>query len=397
MTQFSGELWPVHPHRLPDELLSFWILRVAHANRIKLQTFTNTTFSRTESPWARDIDRSASPGFIERLSLRTGATVEDIRGGMLSSYEGIVFERHNEKGNTPWILPLGVYHRTRRAYGMQFCPQCLFWDTEPYFRRRWRLAFATICDKHGSLLHDRCPQCQAPVIYFRNDLGHRKGFSLANHTQCWQCGFDLRRAPIWGADWLDAQSYIVLRSLLTFIDDGLAVAGQHLAGYAHLFLEVLHCVCRMLASGGTRRRYDLLRTYVTKNTGLSLPTATGRAVFERLGLSDRHRVLLSALWLLADWPDRFAEACQQACVTSSLVVGDQTSMPYWFDSSARRILDASLYSPNEAEALEVAKYLKNHGQVVSRRSIARHLGTKNIKAALRISVAGKLRSIAGIS
>jgi hypothetical protein len=175
------------------------------------------------------------------------------------------------------------------------------------------------------------------------------------------------------------------------------VAGQHFVGYSHLFLEVLHCVCRMLASGGTRRRYDQLRAYVTKNTGLPLPTTTGRAVFERLGLSDRHRVLLSALWLLADWPDRFVEACQRAGVTGSLVVGDQTSIPYWFDSSARRTLDASLYSPNEGEALEVAKYLKNHGQVVSRRSIAQHLGAKNIKAAQRISVAGTLCNDAGIS
>lgn len=177
MLGLSGNLWPIHPHRLPDELLSFWILRVAHANRLKLQTFTNLALGRNASPWARDIDRSASDELLSQLSAQTGSSVEELRGGMLSAYEGILFEHHNAQGNSQWILPLGVYHRTRRAYGMQFCPACLFWDGIPYFRRRWRLAFATICDRHGTLLHDRCPHCAAPVIYFRNDVGHPSSLS----------------------------------------------------------------------------------------------------------------------------------------------------------------------------------------------------------------------------
>ena len=113
-------------------------MRVAHVNRVKLQTFTNLTFGRFASPWARDIDRSAPDSFLETLSLRTGASLTELKSGMLPSYEGIVFERHNANGNTPWVLPLGIYHRTRKAYGMQYCPECLFWDETPYFRRRWR-------------------------------------------------------------------------------------------------------------------------------------------------------------------------------------------------------------------------------------------------------------------
>lgn len=390
MAHFSGELWPVHPRRFPDELLSFWILRVAHANRVKLQTFTNTTFPRTESPWAKDIDRSASPAFIERLSLRTGASVEEIKGGMLTSYEGTVFERHNEMGNTPWVLPLGVYHRTRRAYGMQFCPQCLFWDEEPYFRRRWRLAFVTICDKHGNLLHDRCPQCEAPVVFFRNDLGHRKGYSLADHTRCWQCGFDLRRSPVWGADWLDAQSYITLKSLITFIDSGMAVAGQHLIAYAHLFLEALHCICRMLTSSGRYRRYDQFQAVVSEITGSPLPAPVSRAVFEQLGLSDRHRVLLSALWLLSGWPSRLVDTCRRSRMFRPSVVGDAVSIPYWFDSELRYSLDGSQYTPNFDEVLEVERYLRKTGQRVSKRSVAAKLGRANSKVVRSIQVQGNI-------
>lgn len=380
MAGLSGNLWPVHPHRLPDELLSFWILRTAHANRIKLQTFTNVTFGRDASPWARDIDRSASPVFLATLAERTGSTLDELKGGMLSGYEGIVFERHNAAGNTPWILPLGIYHRTRRAYGMQFCPECLFWDEVPYFRRRWRLAFATICDRHGTLLHDRCPECQAPVIYFRNDLGLRWKGSLSGHTLCWRCQCDLRRAPTWGADWLDAETYVALRSLLTFIDDGLGVAGPHCFDYATLFLAILHRACEMLASNGTRRRYDRLKEVVSRETGLALPRSLGPAAFEGLTLVDRHRVVLCALWLLMQWPERFVRVCGEAGLSRAFVLGDMVNAPYWFDRLLKCQLDRSTYIVSAEEAHHGAAYLAHSRTGISRKALQRVLGRRDNRA-----------------
>lgn len=371
----------MHPQRLPDELLSFWILRSAHANRIKLQTFTNTTFGRSASPWCRDIDRSATLEFLATLSERTGAPIDDLRAGMLSSYEGIVFERHTAFGNTPWILPLGIYHRTRRAFGMQFCPTCLFWDTIPYFRKRWRLAFATICDKHGTLLQDRCPQCASPVTYFRNDLGRRNSASLGDHTLCWQCGFDLRRAPAFGGDWLDAETYIALRSFLTFIDNGLAVAGSHDFQYAHLFLQGLRRVCEMLASTGKRRRYDRLQRAVSAATGLALPHGEGRGTFESFSLYERHRVLLSALWMLMDWPARFVRVCNTAGISWSFVLADLDVAPYWFEHALKAMLDKSGYVVSPDEARHAAAYLEKNAIPVTKNAVQKLLGGRDHKAA----------------
>lgn len=380
MAIFSGNLWPLHPHRLPGELLSFWMLRSAHANRIKLQTFTNATFGRTASPWARDIDRSATPEFLATLNERTGSSIEDLRAGMLSSYEGIVFERHTPFGNAPWILPLGIYHRTRKAFGMQYCPTCLFWDSTPYFRKRWRLAFATICDQHGTLLQDRCPQCGASVIYFRNDLGLRKEGSLGDHTLCWKCGFDLRRAPAFGADWLDAETYIALRSLLTFVEDGLAVAGGHCFEYAHLFLQGLHRVCEMLSSGGKARRYDRFQQVVSEETGLSMPHGEGTGRFERCSLHERHRVLLSALWLLMDWPARFGRVCEMAGLSRSYVLGDLQIAPYWFDHVLKDILDKSGYVATADEARHAAAYLEKRSLPVTQEAVQKLLGRGDNRA-----------------
>lgn len=133
----------------------------------------------------------------------------------------------------------------------------------------------------------------------------------------------------------------------------------------------------MLASGGIRRRYDQLRDHVAKTTELSLPMVSGRAVFERMALPDRHRVLLSALWLLTDWPSRFVESCRQAHVTSSLVFGDMKSLPFWFSIDVRRFLDASVYVPNEVEASNVVAYLEKTGQIVSKRKVKSILGGRH--------------------
>ncbi|MCG2575869.1 hypothetical protein LZ012_02535 [Dechloromonas sp. XY25] len=226
------------------------------------------------------------------------------------------------------------------------------------------------------MLHDRCPECGAPIIYFRNDLGLRKDGQLGNHTLCWRCGFDYRRAPVYGADWLDAETYIALRSLLTFIDGGIAVAGQHYHQYAHLWLQVLHRLCEILASSGQSRRSDKLQAVVSQATKLVLPRVQVSAKFESLGLRDRHRLLLSALWMLMDYPNRFIRICREAGLGRSLVLGDLCEVPYWFDQVLKQDLDRSRYAPNAAEIRQVANYLARQGKTVSQASIQQAIGRR---------------------
>lgn len=77
-------------------------------------------------------------------------------------------------------------------YGLHYCPNCLAEDKEPYFRRKWRLTFVTICENHHRVLHDRCPCCGAAVNFHRNELGDYRNFAPASMTLCYSCNFDLR-------------------------------------------------------------------------------------------------------------------------------------------------------------------------------------------------------------
>lgn len=372
----SGDLWPIHPHRLDDELLSFWIVRTAHSNGLKLQTFTSLALGRNASLWTRDIDRSASDELLGRLSAQTGSSIVELKAGMLSAFEGILFERHHPNGKKNWLLPLGIYHRTRRDFGMQFCPLCLSMDTIPYFRRRWRLAFSTICDRHGVMLHDRCPTCKAPVVYFRNDLGHRKDYKLTNHTLCSQCGFDLCRAPAYSPPAPDGRSIMALRSLVTFHDLGWWFVGSKTLPYQHLYLDALHHLLMVLSWPLGKRLLD----YIEAQTGWSASVGNkqGRTVFESLSVATRHKLLVSALWLLDEWPDRFLRTATDCRLTQSRILKSE-SLPFWFESAVRLNLGAGHSSGSAEEAKHAAAYLAKRG-AVSGQAVGRLLGSRDALA-----------------
>jgi hypothetical protein len=191
-----GKLLPMHPKPLEDELLSSWWFRLARANCEKLHTFTRAIVPNV-AIWNRDIDRSVTDDVLQVLAAKTGTSLERVRATTLRDFEGRLFERFNANGNCRWILPIGIYHRSRRLYGLQYCPLCLREDEVPYFRRLWRLSFVTMCPKHWMPLLDRCSCCGEPVAFHRRDLrGPRSIYPEHPITLCQHCELDLRDAQI---------------------------------------------------------------------------------------------------------------------------------------------------------------------------------------------------------
>lgn len=373
----SGTRLPVHPQPLPDELLTHWFMRLAHANQVKAQTLADWTFGKPSSFWARDQDKLASPAIITRLADISGKNPDDLLALTLAPYEGIIYQHHNPNGNTRWIMPLGVYHRTRRRYGMQFCPLCLATDAEPYFRRSWRLAFATVCERHGTLMHDRCHQCGAPVTFFRRELGHREEHRFGHVALCHACGSDLSRAPAWDASAGDVHALIQLRSLATFHDMGWSFCGKEVYQFEHLFMDALHRMCSFLSSAKGRK----LLAVATGENRLAVMEVTGNGrEFESRPLLERHYLLLAALWLLAEWPDRFVTACRQARLSRTAVTREE-HFPWWYEKALREHLDRSRYVATAEEAANVAAYLARAGEDVSATKVGKILGGKDKGAA----------------
>jgi len=61
-----GTRLPIHPQPYPDELLTHWFFRLAHANYLKAQTLADYLFGYYSTFWNRDQDKLASPEVIER-------------------------------------------------------------------------------------------------------------------------------------------------------------------------------------------------------------------------------------------------------------------------------------------------------------------------------------------
>lgn len=343
----SGTLWPVHLKPHPDELLSSWIVRLAHAHGYKVQTMCAILFGRNSPIWNRDIDRAAPSEVMEVLSQASGATMDQIENTLLRSYEGTLFEQHNANGMCRWILPLGVYHRSRRRPCLMFCPQCLGDDANPYFRRRWRLAFSIVCTKHGCYLLDACPKCDSPIAPHRSDMHGRQVYSHSGlNAHCWKCDFDLRKSTqIKVLDDLLLELQVRLDAVLA---NGYAVWASNSSMHSIVFFEGL----RSLISGITSRRTQerLMKSVKMQGIDLSGWPYTG---LEMASLPMRRELFRFLTITLENWPTGFIQLIHECKLRYADLKGDSRQRMIWYEDVIKREAGCgyTLISKEEAESI----------------------------------------------
>ena len=342
----TGKVLPIHPQPKPDEIFSSWYCRVAKANSMKLHTLEVKLWGRDKQIWTRDIDRSIDDATLEHFAGMCGTPIERARETRLKSYEGIVFLELNQTGHSSWILPSGVYHRKRLRSGMQFCPHCLATDREQYFRKSWRLAFSTVCELHGCMLHDCCPECQAPVTFHRHEMGERWSWQVESLVKCSQCGFDLSRAVPCDAPVAEIHAFLTLRHQLSFLDWGWTFAGDETFQYSHLYFGALrNLLCKLRSGFEVRRLLDAAQRELGITVEWLSPPSTP---FESHGIVERHCLLQIAIWLLRDWPTRFLRVAREANIRHSELMRDFDGDPFWFKRGVAP-LEVNPIGPNPLE------------------------------------------------
>lgn len=327
-----GKVWPAHPKPLPDELLSSWIVRVAEANAIKLQTLSWMLFGNGRSPWNRDIDRNAPPWLIQALSEHTGTNYWEVFHTALVTYRTRLYPRRQAVGQLRWILPVRSYGMRRRSFGQQFCPQCLASDLQPYFRKQWRIAFFTYCPEHRVELYDACPACGVPVIIFRGDFGRELTNARPMYV-CHSCGYDFREAGRKPIFFPNEELRSLFDSMLLSLNKPANEAGRFDLG----FYAVMHQFCRVM---GTRQNGGKLQGFLAERLDLpavSLPP--GRTTVEQRRRAGRHQLLLCALWLMADLQPRLEAAWLAKAVRYNLMLRDFDDPPGWYRPLVERFSD----------------------------------------------------------
>lgn len=333
--------------------------------------------------WNRDIDKSASETMLEELSIRTGTPICRARATTLANYENTLYEKHNTLGPTSWILPVGIYHRTRKQFGLQYCPLCLAEDKEPYFRRKWRLAFVVSCERHHTLLHDRCPRCGAAINFHRDELGNHRKLVADSLTLCHICRFELRTTNRRLTTYVTHTESKFTAMLLHAMDVGYVRLSESITTHSLLYFLGL----RQLLKIATMRdiRIERLRHAISEEFHVatySPPPSGSRRDVQEMDIEARRRLLGIARCLLEDWPNRFINLSRKYKIWSSLWLrhidpparANTSPAPFWFWSIVHDYLYRAKYCPSDEEMMEAIRHLSLKGEAANRSKLARLLG-----------------------
>ena len=307
-----------------DELFSSWLVRLAYAHHVKVHTFTRICFPGVQF-WNRDIDKSVPNSVLTELAKLTNSTFPQIFNSTLKSYDGILFENHNDfKCNSNWIVPLGLYHRTWRNAGLMFCPGCLRGFDEPYYKKEWRLSLSVACIECNSILLDRCPNCKSPVSFFRAELGQKSKSPNNDIDRCFSCHFPLYKSKITHAD----DGIICIQQM---INDCINYGWSENVIYPIQYFSVLHHLLKIIV--GKRSISLQLKRYLSKELKIKTIVTEGGYSnrFDVLSVNERIYGLKLATWLLDDWPARFIYVFKKQVPTHSTeLLRDFIDPPFWF-------------------------------------------------------------------
>ena len=317
-------IWPSSFPPNDDEVLSSWLVRLAHAHHHKVHTFC-TVICPQEQIWTRDLDLNPPQKLVEQLVTYTIASEAQVNGTMLGTLEGIIQETINHNGANPTILPLGVFHRKRKLKGQQYCVSCLVKDGEtPYFRRRWRLSFWTVCEDCGCYLDEECPHCQFPINFFRQELGKKNSGPGPLLSNCYNCQQNIthqntRKAP---DGLVEFQSEIYRATQLGYYGD---------IQYSHLFFKGLFAIIYLLNSGSpaAKRIQNLISV---KSNIIFKSTAVPRTksnTFNRLSIRERVDLMLCCHWLFDNDYMNFRMLMEYKPRHFVSSMGEHQPLPFW--------------------------------------------------------------------
>ena len=330
MQGLNGTLWPVRYKPFDDELLSCWLVRLAHGHGLKVQTFCNLLFGNRLQVWNRDIDRLAPAWLLEELIARTGTPRTRAEATTLRVFEGVLYPQCNESGNLLWVLTAQVYHRKRMGHAQQFCACCLADDEVPYFRKTWRVALKTVCIKHQCMLRDRCPKCEVSVAFHRMDMGRPYVPENGALAACFRCGFNLAAAPAEPIQVVDKQAFELLSALVSSLD---AVSVEPSKVFPTDQVMVLRHLVRLMLSA---RPTVGLRGFVADQLGIAdLAIAPGkRLAIESLPTATRHNLLQFGAWVLVNPNTRLRQAWKSRAIRYNHLLREFDTAPTWFTAIA---------------------------------------------------------------
>jgi len=297
--------WPLFVESQEGELLSSFLVRAAQRHGLAPYRFCAFHFPGVPV-WNRDIDRSASDALLAAIAVKAGLSPVRVVQMTLRDAEARL-RKGVARGSPPWINRIGIYHRLRRGWGLQYCPDCL--AERPVLCQAWRLSFMVICGRHRRFLQDACPHCDAPLAIHRQMLSAQL---------CHHCSRVLGKAPQDSSVAIDvvlhAQSYFECA-----MHGGNTQVGDR-------------SVCREDLFQGARVLISLLSHDIFLSRD---PTGRRRPSLEQARVQTRAGLVSRVAELLAGWPLGFKKIVRDNHLTQRSFV--RKSLPNWLSTAVEEL------------------------------------------------------------
>jgi TniQ len=329
----SGHLWPIHLHPQADELLSSWLTRLRLAYGLAPRVFW-PSLSSTARRGDRDIDRRTPAALLALLAQRTATSPPRVFATTLMAYERHLRDLCTPTSATHWLFVNALQNQRHGLPALQYCPQCLRRDAEPYFRRRWRLSFVTLCPIHHCCLLDRCPACDAPVTFL-----HLPG-EIETLTRCMRCQGDVRLAEAPRLEQTQGLQEVMRfqRVVLQALTTGWYALPKHGTVPVGQVLRVCQQLVRILVTrhDAASRRAQLCHHVGYPFFELCFPSPYRRTL-DVLSVTARFQLMRLLAWWVADWPEHFLTVCWEQLLWPRILLEHMASPPPWYKDTVHQV------------------------------------------------------------
>jgi len=295
---------------LGEEALLSWILRLASAFGVSLQTLVSESFGieacREDSRWWR----YPHPSLLARIAQRTGVHIADVRrmtsDGLEPAYRD---DEASDRFTGRWFHSAPP---SEHDHPFGVCGLCLEGDPEPGVRTLWLIGWMALCPRHGIRLLTQCPDCGARLRFPRFDMP-----AAFSPSTCRRCGKSL----------LDGH-YRLAHPAATRLQAVLLKAKkQGFADFSDLgrltwkeAITLIDVLLGMIWTDATSKERNRIFRQMRSDLGINKVTAV-----EELRRS-RHEGLCLIAWLLSGWPrSRAAQIASDMLERSRRDMRDRTA------------------------------------------------------------------------
>lgn len=232
-----------------SELFSSWFCRLAIKHSVKPQSFILNYLEGGIPIFNRDIDSLKPDGIIEFLLNHTPLTLYQINMMFLESYNSYAFLNPNfGKSHTLNLLPIGIYHRDRKRFGMQYCPRCL--EKKGYYKKQWRLVTSILCIECNEYLKDKCPKCSHPIVYHKIHSGNNLSQieTLYPINVCYNCKSSLTNSS-------NKKPNLLERTYQEYINMTIENGFNNHSQYSFLYIKALLYLSKRIMSPRKNNRF----------------------------------------------------------------------------------------------------------------------------------------------